>query len=350
MKELAEFCKELKKDFTPKTINAKKPVNFWSEKDILDNKIIDAFVIIFRTPGCSWALDSGCSMCGYFNDSQWDKVTEKDLITQFETALNKYNNQKFVKIFTSGSFLDEKEFHTKARKEILTRLYETADKVSVESRPEYLSQKNLKKINEVKNLKEFEVGVGLETANDQIRRDYINKGFSFNDYKKAANNLKKFDYKLKSYVLIKPPFITEKEAIKDSISTVKKIKTITDTVSFNPTNVQRNTVVNYLWQRKQYRPAWLWSVIEILKKSKEIVKDKRIKCDIVGGGNIRGAHNCKNCDKTFLKQINDFSLNQNLKTFKNLNCECKEKWLDQLDLEAFGFGSLVNMYGDSWVL
>ena len=70
-----------------------------------------------------------------------------------------------------------------------------------------------------------------------------------------------------------------------------------------------------------------------------------MKCDIAGGGNIRGAHNCKNCDKKYLDAIYDFSLNQNVDIFKDLSCECRENWLDQIDVENLGFGSLVNMYG-----
>ncbi len=148
---------------------------------------------------------------------------------------------------------------------------------------------------------------------------------------------------LKTYVLIKPPYLTEKESIDDAIKTVDKIKKITNTISFNPTNVQRKTFVNYLWQRKKYRPAWLFSVVEILKESKKIAPDVFIKCDIAGGGSIRGAHNCKNCDSKYLNAITDFSLNQNTKVFKGLDCECKERWLDQLDLEGLSYGSIVNI-------
>ena len=155
--------------------------------------------------------------------------------------------------------------------------------------------------------------------------------------------LKKFQVNLKTYVLIKPPFLTERESINDAIYTVDKIKTITDTISFNPINVQRNTLVNFLWQRKQYRPAWLFSIVEILKESKKIIDDVKIKCDIVGGGNIRGAHNCKSCDRKFLDVISNFSLLQNVNIFNSLDCDCKEKWLDQLDIEDLGFGSIVNI-------
>jgi hypothetical protein len=343
MNELAKFCRNLKKDFKPKSKDPKKPVSCWSEKDVLNDKIIDAFVMIFRTRGCSWALNSGCSMCGYFNDSMWENVSNNDLLTQFDTAMKSYSGQKFVKIFTSGSFLDDKEINPNVRKEIFGKLIETVDKVSVESRPEFITDGKLSEIKEGFKSKTFEVGLGLETASDFIREHCLNKGFTFNDYKKAAKTLKKHNVKLKTYVLIKPPFLTEKESINDAINTVDKIKTITDTVSFNPTNVQRNTLVNFLWQRKQYRPAWLFSVTEILKESRKITGDVKIKCDIAGGGSIRGAHNCKSCDCKFLNAIAEFSLSQDVNIFNGLDCDCKEIWLDQLDIEDLGFGSLVNM-------
>lgn len=345
MNDIAEFCKSLKENYKPKKTNFTKPVSAWSEKDLLEKEVVDTFVIIFKTKGCSWALESGCSMCGYFNDSAFEDISGKDLLSQFENAMQKYNGERFVKIFTSGSFLDEKEIPVNVRKKILKKLYETADKVSVESRPEYITNESLSKIKDLYKNKIFEIGIGLETADNFIREKIINKGFTFDDYTKAADIMKKNNVKLKTYVLIKPPFLSEKQAIEDSLETVEKIKDITDIVSFNPVNVQRNTYVRYLWNRKMYRPPWLFSIIEILEKSKKIAPNVRIKCDIVGGGNIRGAHNCRKCDKQFLKSISDFSLAQDTKIFKNLKCNCSEKWHDQLEIEELGFGSHVNMYG-----
>jgi len=344
-KELANFCKQLKKDFKPKNQNTKKPVSCWSEKDILNKKIVNAFVIIFKTQGCTWALESGCSMCGYFNDSIWRKIPDTDLLEQYKSAMEKHTDQKFVKIFTSGSFLDDKEIKPQVRNKILTSLYEKVDKVSVESRPEYITEKKINEIKKIAGTKKFEVGIGLETSNDQIRENSINKGFTFNDYKKVAKLLKKHEMGVKTYVLVKPPFITEKQAINDAINTIKDIKNLTDIVSFNPVNIQRNTLVSYLWKRKQYRPPWLFSLVEILRESKKITENILLKCDIVAGGKTRGAHNCRNCDYSFIKAISEFSLSQDEKVFKDLKCECHEKWLDQLDLEDLGFGSLANMYG-----
>ena len=161
MNELAEFCRNLKTDFTPKIKDPTRPVRCWPEKDVLAGKIVDAFVIIFRTRGCSWALNSGCTMCGYFNDSMWEKISDENLLKQFDAVMKRYSGEKFVKIFTSGSFLDDTEIKPRVRNEILGKLVETADKVSVESRPEYITDDKLSDIKNIFQSKTFETRDGV---------------------------------------------------------------------------------------------------------------------------------------------------------------------------------------------
>jgi hypothetical protein len=75
MKELDSWCRQLKKNYTPYEKDTSKPVSCWAGKDTIHGKTVDAFVIILKTRGCSWAHNSGCSMCGYFNDSLWRDIT-----------------------------------------------------------------------------------------------------------------------------------------------------------------------------------------------------------------------------------------------------------------------------------
>lgn len=341
MNEITTFCRSFKKDFIPRSQNPRQPVRCWSEKDVLDGRVVDAYVIILRTRGCTWTLSSGCTMCGYFNDSMLSAVSEKDLLSQFENALQGYKNEKIVKIFTSGSFLDPSEIPIPVQQQILTTLNNTAEKISVESRPEYITEKSLEAIQKNIPLKEFEVGIGLETSNDLVREKAINKGFMFQDFKKAAVLLKKHKAHVKTYVLLKPPFLTEKESLNDCINTAKDSAPYTDLLSLNPTNIQRHTVVEYLWNRNQYRPPWLWSIVAFLQQSKTIT-DAFVKCDVVGGGSIRGAHNCGICDKKVVHAIEEFSLTQDNEVFSDLSCRCQEQWRDQLDMESLSFGSLVD--------
>jgi radical SAM enzyme (TIGR01210 family) len=280
-------------------------------------------------------------MCGYFNDSMLSAVSEKDLLAQFENALQGYKNEKIVKIFTSGSFLDPSEIPVPVQQQILTTLDNTAEKISVESRPEFITEKSVGAIQKNIPLKKFEVGIGLETSNDLVREKAINKGFTFQDFKKAAVLLKKHKAHVKTYVLLKPPFLTEKESLNDCINTAKDTSSCTDLLSLNPTNIQRHTVVEYLWKRNQYRPPWLWSIVEFLQQSTSIT-DAFVKCDVVGGGSTRGPHNCGVCDTKVLHAIEEFSLTQKKEVFNGLSCSCQEQWRDQLDLESLSFGSLVD--------
>ena len=82
-----------------------------------------------------------------------------------------------------------------------------------------------------------------------------------------------------------------------------------------------------------------------MREGNKNLNDMRIQCDIAGGGKKRGPHNCGNCDKNFLDAISNFSIYQDINVFKNLNCDCYEKWLDIIDIEELGFGSLSNTYG-----
>ncbi|MEM4257610.1 MAG: archaeosine biosynthesis radical SAM protein RaSEA [Candidatus Thermoplasmatota archaeon] len=339
MQELNQFCTNFRKDFYPTQQDPNKPVSFWTEKELLHREIVDAFVIILRTQGCSWGVHSGCTMCGYHADSMLTTVTDKQLLAQIDHALTNYTNQPVVKIFTSGSFFDTREISMHIQKKIFEKLREKpVQKISVESRPEYITDHTLSHAKDNLQQTSLEIGIGLETAHDLIREYTINKGFTFSAYLHATELMKKYNVQTKTYLLIKPPFVTEWEALNDTLQSIQKIAETTDTISLNPTNIQRFTVVEFLWRRKHYRPPWLWSIISILHQGKKLFPGI-LKCDITGGGTPRGAHNCGTCDHRILTAISAFSLNQNTDIFNDLSCDCQTLWQDQLDVEAFSFQS-----------
>ena len=203
--------------------------------------------------------------------------------------------------------------------------------MSIETRPEFVSC--IEKLN-VPDEKIMEISLGLESANDMVLKYSINKGFTFAEWKKSAKEVLDMGMKLKTYLLIKPPFLTEEEAIEDAISSVEKIADYCDTISFNPTAIHGYTLVEYLWKRNLYRPPWLWSICSVLKKANEIFSGM-LKCDIVAGGTKRGAHNCGKCDNSFLRAIKNYTIHGNKSAFKKLGCGCKEEWMDELEMEGF---------------
>jgi radical SAM enzyme (TIGR01210 family) len=312
-------------------IDVTEPVSVWSEKDILDGKIVEAFVVILRSRGCFWAKKSGCLMCGYNRDCL-ETVSSENLIAQFEKAMEKHAGQPFVKVYTSGSFLDPGEIDPEARDRILQLINEKSDRVLVESRPEFVSKAALEKVGN--RVKDVEIAIGLETADDNIRVRCINKGFGFKDFERACNTAREAKASIRTYLLLKPPYLSEQAAINDAIQSIKIAGPMSQTISINPMNVQRGTVVETLWKKGFYRPPWLWSLLSVLERGSKTT-DARIISSPSGGGSRRGVHNCDNCDAKILEAIEMFSLGGDQKFLEGLGCTCKNRWLDYLDVEPF---------------
>jgi radical SAM enzyme (TIGR01210 family) len=129
---------------------------------------------------------------------------------------------------------------------------------------------------------------------------------------------------VKAYLLQKPPYLTEREAIEDVIRSVHDVRPHADAISLNPCTVQKGTEVERLWRTRAYRPPYLWSVILALSKAEETVI-----CDPVGGGTPRGPHNCASCDCDLVRGIKDYSLSGDrslLEALLAVDCRCKEEW------------------------
>jgi radical SAM enzyme (TIGR01210 family) len=284
-------------------------------------------------------------MCGYVYDSAQDSPSDDDLMAQLVKAMRKASDfdRFMVKIFTSGSFLDTKEIPLEVRHRILEELDsdERIVKVLAETRPEFVTEGNVKDCVSVLKSTDFEVAMGLETSSDVIRKQSINKGFTFQNFVDAAVVARVNGATVKSYLMLKPLFLSEKEALEDIVQTVRDAAEYTDTFSINLCNVQRGTYVEYLWDRKQYRPPWLWSIVDILQRTKKEFPDMIITSDPVGAGSKRGPHNCRQCSHAVADAIRLFSLTQDLSCFEHLSCDCKDLWEQVLELEDHTFGSPI---------
>ncbi len=310
-------------------------IGVWTEKDRLNGKVVDSLVIILRTRGCYWAQHSGCSMCGYYNDTN-PNITGEDIIKQIEYAKTRYAGERLVKIYTSGSFLDDREVPAKVQVYIIES-FADADRIIIETRPEFVTDEKLKFIKDYGNVM---IALGLESANNETLLLRINKGFTVEQYVKAAEDLISYDIPVKTYVLLKPPFMTERMAIEEAVQSIIFASKYSEVISLNPMNIQSNTLVEYLWKRGEYRAPWLWSVVEVLKRTAGIGKD--VISYPTAGGTKRGAHNCGKCDKKVLEAIYDFSLTQNSSKLNGVSCECRERWKKLIEYEDYLWDFSVN--------
>jgi archaeosine synthase beta-subunit len=315
-----------------------QPAAVWREKDYIGGKQADAGVVILRTSGCSHYHKGGCSMCGYNYES--DKTaTPENIISQFDSAMRDLGEIGFVKIYTSGSFLDECEISKDVAEHILKVSAERGMRVLFESRPEFVTQESLQRVSSTND--RLEIALGLESSNDRVLQYSINKGFTRADYERAAQTITGAGIDIRTYVLLKPPYLTEAESIADSEETIRFAAGFSKTISLNPVNVQKGTHVERLWRNWAYRPPWLWSVLEVLKSSCSL--GKRVVCEPTGGGKERGAHNCGNCDEVVLASIKAFSLTQDPGRLGYPDCECRDVWKSVLDLDGFVMGGTADL-------
>lgn len=331
-------------------------VHSWFAPAMLHDTQGHELVIILATRGCQhyYSDELGCTMCGYNNDSTGEQEAAESIEAQLEIALQKHENDIassdviVAKIFNSGSFFDKNEIPATAQETIIQQLsrFSQVKEIAVESRPEFITTDAMHRLKEnARQDQRCEVGIGLETWNDEIRLDLINKGFTLEEFLHAHDILKENDVGTKAYVLLKPLFLGEVEAFEDARATITRLQELyVSTISINPVAIHAHTLSEHFWNRGLYRPPWLWTIALLLHETFTMPtrnKDVLVLCDPVAGGKPRGPHNCKDstCNQRILDIIKNAVSMQDtidglnpLEMDKDHACGCYLEWIDQMHL------------------
>lgn len=314
--------------------NPTEPSAHWPGEDIVPGgDLLTSYTVILRTRGCRLAQAAGCSMCGYPNEGT-EGIGTDEILTQLDTALaSAPNDDLYLKIFTSGSLLDPWELPQEAQDATIDRLRndDRITRLSVETLPRFVTEENMERL---RGDWDLEIATGLETSNDQIRRTCLNKNLTFTDYQDAVKTAKENDVDVKTYLLLKPPFLPEPTALTDAVqSGIDALDAGTDTVSLNLCTVQKGTLVDHLYRRGEYRPPWLWTAHETVRRIKKHAKKRPVISDPVAAGTRRGPRNCGDCDDLAAQALDIFTKNQDPTILDEVTCNCKKEWQERLLLE-----------------
>jgi len=156
--------------------------------------------LILNSGKCAWGK---CIFCGY-GRIEGMKPGYENLKLIFDNFFNKLFRKKFnqkIKVFGSGSFLDDSQVPQKARRYFIEkcRVY-GVEKLTVESRPEFITRE---KLDEFKGI-DLSVAIGLEAADDMVL-DMIKKGFHLRDFEAAAEIIHGSGFKVRTYLLVNAP-------------------------------------------------------------------------------------------------------------------------------------------------
>lgn len=307
----------------------------------INGKKIKRTIFYLRSKGCEWSCtqSGGCFMCGhYFGTSKGQDLPERSFINQFkkEYAKHNFSDIPMICIYNAGSILNDNEISNDELLEILNIVNENKDikRVVLESRPEFINYEILSKISEVCKDTIVEIGIGLETADDYIRTKCVNKGFSFNSYIQAVCKIKKFsNIKVLTYLTVKPIFLTIQEGIDDVVNSIKTISDFTDIISLEPVSIQKNTLIEYLYEQNMYQPPKGWMVRDIIMKlaSQSLLSKFELR---IGGFEFFPIpdlviSNCELCNEALYYAIDDFNSTENIAAIEALHCECEEVYQNE---------------------
>lgn len=168
-------------------------------------------IIYLNSGKCGWGK---CIFCGW-----GAKENRVKSIHELKRMLDEtFLTEKFdrLKIFNSGSFLDERQI-PRAFRSYVVRKCEAAGvkELVVESRGEYLTKEFVEdmKSDRVK----VAIGYGLEVADDEMLKK-LQKGTTAADFVKAAEFLHKNGFLMRAYVLVNAPYTT-RESLRKTMKT-----------------------------------------------------------------------------------------------------------------------------------
>ena len=153
-------------------------------------------ILVLKYGRCSWGK---CVFCGY-GKIMGKSVNAKHIISDFKKFFeNLEDDVEQIKVFGSGSFLDEKQIPKEARDYFFLECKKRNINLIIESRPEFINE-NIDFFN-----LNFTLAVGLEVADDSIL-DKIKKGFHLGNFEKAKKIIRSKGGRIRTYILVNLPY------------------------------------------------------------------------------------------------------------------------------------------------
>jgi archaeosine synthase beta-subunit len=314
-------------------------------------------IIYLRSAGCHWAIKHrsdrgpdflpGCFDCEHSvaDTTLGRAVSASDFIEQFEIEYERlvpFYDYPILCLYNEGNFFRESELPRLARSHMLKRIGETAGikRVIIESLPDTLTPSVLRDARDLLGGKELEIGIGLESSDPLVRELCVNKPYDLPVFERAVREVKNVGGRVLAYVLLKPCFLSERQAIRDAIATIHYAKSVgVDVVSLEPVNPSGHNMSGALAALGMHRSPWFWSVIEVLRAAYGLIE-----CRIGGyqfaprytNTPFNGASRQHLCNDRFENAVRHYNSTYKMDMIDRIDCICRTDWLGALQASSPG--------------
>ena len=154
---------------------------------------------------CPWR----CVMCDLWRNTLNTSVPQGAITAQIDFALAQLPPARQLKLYNSGSFFDQRAIPAEDHPAIAERANQF-ERLIVECHPALIGENTLRFRDQLNC--QFEIAMGLETVHPEIL-PRLNKRMTLEQFSTAANFLRQNDIALRVFILVKPPFMHEYEAV-----------------------------------------------------------------------------------------------------------------------------------------
>lgn len=187
-------------------VDSSRPYAFIAEKERAQSgEVISVATIFLTNRECPWR----CLMCDLWRNTLTESVPPGAIPAQIDVALGSLPPARQLKLYNSGSFFDPRAVPPEDFPAIAQRV-RSFERVIVECHPALIGDSTLR-FRDLLNGK-LEVAMGLETAHPEVLAR-LNKRMTLDQFARAAEFLRGHDIALRVFILVKPPFLEEAEAL-----------------------------------------------------------------------------------------------------------------------------------------
>ncbi|MGF6881754.1 radical SAM enzyme (TIGR01210 family) [Nocardia sp. GP40] len=225
--------------------------------------------VILTSGGCSVPT---CTMCPFTNYNNYGLpgTSGEGLREQVATVLARTSQEpdySTLALYNDGSFFAPREVPVDVQLDIAGQVAATGvRRLVVESLPGFLTAGTLSPFVDALGDVQLEVGIGLQSAHRLIRETLVNTRITQDQFESALTVMNGLGVVPKVYLMIKPPFLTDAEAVTDVLDSTAYLADLgIEQVTLCPTRLAPNTVAWWLYQHGHYTAPNLWTVLDAVR-------------------------------------------------------------------------------------
>jgi hypothetical protein len=191
-------------------LDPRRPYAFLVEEERAeDGAVVPVATLFLTNRECPWR----CLMCDLWQSTLTERLPSGAIPAQIDHALARLAPARQIKLYNSGSFFDAQAIPPEDDEDVARRVA-GFERVIVESHPALVGARCLGLRDRLREHggARLEVAMGLETIHPEAG-PRLNKGMTLDQFARAADFLREHDVALRVFLLVKPPFLDEAEAL-----------------------------------------------------------------------------------------------------------------------------------------